>query len=99
MWHVETENNIMILKPLVFICEYIYGKGLPEGNVGESKSGFAFYELVEKKDKHGKVAEVLEEFITSQITSHPVLRAAAYDQYRNWRKANIIAKPAVFHWK
>jgi len=67
--------------------------GLPKGKEGEIRSGFAFYELVEKKN--GKIEE---HYITSQIGDRPVLKSRFPKQYERWCKQKIVAKPIPFVW-
>jgi len=65
-----------------------YGKCLPKGNTGDKVKGYSFYEVV----KEG------ENYICSRMTDKPVLEAVTEDQYKNWKKKNMIAYPVQFIW-
>ena len=96
MWQVETEENVFLLKPQIGLSESDYGKGLPQGQAGDTVNGYAFYEFIEITDDNGKIKEVVLEYIASQMAATPTLIAVTPQQFKKWKKANIVAKPAKF---
>ena len=80
------------LKAEVLLDKNHYGEGFPQGEIdGDTRPGFAFYY------KEGKgVPE--DGFITADMTDKPELVAVTQEQFDNWSKQNIIAKPVKFIW-
>lgn len=102
MWYIEEEKNW--LKAGVMLDESKFGQGFPKGSDGETKTGYAFYELVIKEGEvetdGGKKKITLEpDYITVQVGKKPILAAVAFPQFEIWSKAIIIAMPAKFVWK
>jgi len=94
MWTVKIEKDAQAVNTAITFAPDEFGKGLPKGLVGQTEKGYCFYSL-----KKAVSAGCIEDFITCDIVKEPVLKAVTEDQFNNWQKKVIVAKPAIFIWK
>lgn len=91
MWCIQELADAPRIEAVVVLDTSQFGQGLPKGFDGQEKEGFSFFELNEVRG-----GAFVEGYITSRITSIPVLAAVTDEQYNNWRAKKIIARAALF---
>lgn len=89
MWQVLNSPVESARNAEIVLRKELFGQGLPKGRPGDIKPEFAFYQL-----ENGK-----ENFITAEMSGHPVLIAVTEEQLKSWKNRKIIAKPVNFVWE